>query len=513
MVRESIYPPDLALLSLSLTGALLIGFVLHPGLSPYLGGFVDAFLKVGLAFMSVGLAAFASTYVLTRCCDRWLRRVYVVEGDELIVRHCLFKWPLGGGRGVNPHELFVGGSGAGKSNALKVRLGRLIEDDRLSIAVFDWCGEYSFLRGWGFKVLDLSRECFDVFSCDVSDVVEAANLAFPGMADVQRSLLFQHASAASSFAELNWDLERRSRVEDVSNVRGAAIALLQRLRLLEDAFGEPRLSVEELFSGRVVLDFSRVRTEEARVFLAELVLRMCYKWAMQRSPLRLCLVIDEAHRLLSRVEALQGRVEPILNRFMREVRKLGVIVLAATQCLTDLPNPCIANFGKIYVMAGAGPEDLKYLSYVNRAYVHVAQGLQVGEAFEFKGDGHAALKIKVFKWRRFKEARRELKELKANEAEPNNIPVEEVRCESVVEVQGGGLTEREEQVLNVLRSMGLEDALIAFKAGRPIPRHCLNRLIELGLVKPFRGGVRLTKLGEKLVTVIESIEVNHVKDV
>ncbi|RLF10940.1 MAG: hypothetical protein DRJ69_02490 [Thermoprotei archaeon] len=79
----------------------------------------------------------------------------------------------------------------------------------------------------GFRVLDLSPECFDVFSCDVSDLVEAANLAFPGMADGQRSLLFQHASTASSFAELSWDLERRSRVEEVSNVRGAAVALLR----------------------------------------------------------------------------------------------------------------------------------------------------------------------------------------------------------------------------------------------------------------------------------------------
>jgi len=166
----------------------------------------------------------------------------------------------------------------------------------------------------------------------------------------------------SSFTELNWDLERRSRVEEVSNVRGAAIALLQRLRLLEDAFGEPKLSIKELFNGRVVLDFSRVKTEEAKVFLAELTLRMGFRWAMEHSPLNLCLVIDEAHRLLSRAEVLQGRVEPVLNRFMREVRKLGVRVLAATQCLTDLPNPCVANFGKVYVMAGAGPEDLRYLA-------------------------------------------------------------------------------------------------------------------------------------------------------
>lgn len=502
LIRESINPPDLALLLLGLAGALLIGFVLHPGLSPYLDGFVDVFLKVGLAFMSVGLAASALIYVSTCCCDRWLRRIYVVEGDRLVVRRCLLKWPLRSGRGVNPHELFVGGSGAGKSNALKVRLGRLIEDGELSIVLFDWCGEYAFLRDWGFKVLDLSRECLDVFSCDVSDVVEAANLAFPGMADVQRSLLYQHASMASSFAELNWDLERSSRVEDASNVRGAAIALLQRLRLLEGSFGEPKLSIEELFSGRVVLDFSRVRTEEARVFLAELVLRMCYKWAMQRSPLRLCLVIDEAHRLLSRAEALQGRVEPILNRFMREVRKLGVIVLAATQCLTDLPNPCIANFGRIYIMAGAGPEDLKYLSHVDRAYVHIAQGLQVGEVFEFKGNECAALRIKVFKWRCFKEARHGLKKLKVKGAEPSSIPAERVQSESVVETQGEGLTEREEQVLDILRSMGLEDALMAFKAGRPIPRYCLNKLIELGLVKPFRGGVKLTKLGEKLTAIV-----------
>ena len=288
-------------------------------------------------------------------------------------------------------------------------------------------------------------------------------------------------------------MERRSRVEEVSNVRGAAIALLQRLRLLEDAFGEPKLSIKELFNGRVVLDFSRVKTEEAKVFLAELTLRMGFRWAMEHSPLNLCLVIDEAHRLLSRAEVLQGRVEPVLNRFMREVRKLGVRVLAATQCLTDLPNPCVANFGKVYVMAGAGPEDLRYLSHVDRAYVHVAQGLQVGEAFELKGEAHAEPSIKVFKWRRFKAA----------SLKPNHVVIEEARRGSKVEAQRGGLTKREEQLLTTLKDLRLNEALIAFKAGKPISKHHLNKLVELGLVKSYRDGRKLTKLGEKLVALIE----------
>ncbi|RLF10939.1 MAG: hypothetical protein DRJ69_02485 [Thermoprotei archaeon] len=263
--------------------------------------------------------------------------------------------------------------------------------------------------------------------------------------------------------------------------------------MLEEAFGEPRLSVEDLFNGRVVLDFSRVRTEEAKVFLAELALRVGFRWAVEHGPLSLCLVIDESHRLLSRAEALQGRVEPVLNRLMREVRKLGVRVLAATKCLTDLPNPCVANFGRVYVMAGAGPEGMRYLGHVDRAYAHVAQGLQVGEAFELKGEARAALSVKVVKWRRFKAAG----------LRPSHAVVEEAKREGRVEARRGGLTRREEQLLTTLKNLGLSEALVAFKAGRPVSKHHLNKLAELGLVKPHRGGRRLTRLGERLAALIE----------
>jgi len=49
----------------------------------------------------------------------------------------------------------------------------------------------------------------------------------------------------------------------------------------------------------------------------------------------------------------------------------------------------------------------------------------------------------------------------------------------------------------------LSEALVAFKAGRPVSKHHLNKLAELGLVKPHRGGRRLTRLGERLAALIE----------
>jgi len=83
------------------------------------------------------------------------------------------------------------------------------------------------------------------------------------------------------------------------------------------------------------------------------------------------------------------------------------------------------------------------------------------------------------------------------------VVIEEARRGSKVEAQRGGLTKREEQLLTTLKDLRLNEALIAFKAGKPISKHHLNKLVELGLVKSYRDGRKLTKLGEKLVALIE----------
>ena len=116
-VEERVHPYDLLVLMLLSAGVVLTSLALHPGLAPYVDGLAGPCLRLGLSLTALGLASSLVVEFASSTRDYWLRRVYYVKGDLLIVKRCLFKWPLRRGRSVNPHELFVGGSGAGKSNA------------------------------------------------------------------------------------------------------------------------------------------------------------------------------------------------------------------------------------------------------------------------------------------------------------------------------------------------------------------------------------------------------------
>ena len=170
---------DLVVLIPALIAVCLAAFKLHPGLQ-LMRSFLES-VDVELLFILLSplIASLCYIAVAWPRCDAALRRVYFLtrDGGVRVVR-CLLPWPRRWSDAINPHELYVGGSGAGKSNALKVRIARLMDEGVESFLVIDWSGEYGYLKGFGFEVVDVSRVFIDLFRCVVGDVVDAASLAF-----------------------------------------------------------------------------------------------------------------------------------------------------------------------------------------------------------------------------------------------------------------------------------------------------------------------------------------------
>ncbi len=490
---------------------LLIGFYLfvkvHPGFREVgfdgaLSGLLEGLEVVPLmAMVGVKLGVFAWCLHVLLGCRRGdyvgvVVREYVVgEGGCLGERRVWLGRPVVFGGRFNPHELYVGGSGAGKSNAVKLRVGQLAGDASRSIIVFDWSGEYLYLEGEGFRVVDLAEGCFNIFACHVGDLVDAASLAFPGMGDVQRALLYEHASSACSLEELGWELERRFVREPVFNVKGALMALWQRLKVVMGEVKGFGLDPERLLYGRWVVSFSGLGVEECKVFLAELLLRMLFREALRLAPLRLTLVVDEAHRLLGHGDIGQRRVEPFINRVMREVRKYGVQVVAASQRLSDLPDSCLANFGRLIVMGNLSPVDLDRLGGLGWHLKLVAERLGVGEGFDLREPGLAE-RVVVFRFNLHRALREGLPAARGGRRGYTSCRVGVAEEEFTAE-----LSVDDRRLLERLRSDEvLLKALRAAMEGRRVKGFA--ELRRLGLAKEVAGSVRLTRQGERLVKAL-----------
>jgi len=452
-----------------------------------------------------------------------VKRVFVKVGDEVLQRRVVSVKPYAAREAQNPNVLVVGGSGAGKSNAVKLMLSMTSFPNTL---VFDFTDEYGFLEAYGFKKVDLSEECFNVFKCKVADIVDAANIAFPGMGDVQRSLLYEHASEAEDLHELIGMLESKAhdrRVE--ANVRGAALALAQRLKVVASEVKPGGLDPAELLSGRNLVRFKGLTSEEAKAFLAELLLRELFSVAERKGgKLNLLLVIDEAHRVLVRASTTLYSVESVVNRIMREVRKWGVAVLLASQRFSDVPDACVANAASIYVMSNPSPEDLDRIASFGPWLREVAQQLERGEAFDLRRAEHA-VKVETFKFHLFKEAKRagRTKPVKAEGAVKEGakaegaskveeakevLRAERVKVEEATRAEGAIVKEETARAEEVGGTRPSVDEVYAFLSSMPkplieklerreVPVDFLEELKEGGVLEPVEDGYALTREAEE----------------
>ena len=412
----------------------------------------------------------------------------------------------------NPHVLVVGTTGGGKSNLLKLLIRRALRGGG-SILVVDFTGEYRYLAEQGFEVVDARGRCVDVFACDPHTVAEALRVAFPEAGElsavvVETRLREARGEGLSAFAER---LIAESERVKASTTRSALRSIGEKLRALAGEVTGVGLDPRELLRGLKVLSLEGLVHDESRAFIAELALRVMFSEAPRR-PLSLTLVVDEAHRLMP---ASRPGVEPIIVRVMREARKYGVKVYAATQSLKDLSEAAVGNFDTIWVAGGLTSTDRDYVARKWGDFIaDVASSLTVGHAIDLMDTSASKrasrpLTVRVVRVPRFREEppitallrltglpRRVTLRAPRVEVKPVEEALRPPKASLGLAVEEGDL-----ELLNRLTPR-LRRALLAVAEGRRAPKEALRRLEEVGLVRTFRGGARLTRRGERIARLL-----------
>src|SRR5439155_18803789 len=102
---------------------------------------------------------------------------------------------------------------------------------------------------------------------------------------------------------------------------------------------EDKREFRKLLEDNLVIDVHNLGLETLQLAAGAFVLRKIYKdmfsWG-QTDHIRLVIVLDEAHRLAKDVT---------LPRIMKEGRKFGVVVVAASQSLNDFHPEVVGNAG------------------------------------------------------------------------------------------------------------------------------------------------------------------------
>jgi hypothetical protein len=262
----------------------------------------------------------------------------------------------------NPHTVIVGGSGSGKTEALKAFL---LELNRAGIAclVFDFKDDYvqpDFAQKVSATIhlaedglpLNPMVPGIDPLTgrCDVNSHVfnvEGTLTKVYGLGDQQANTLRQAFYAlydragfprtpavlppnlvVPTFRDIRTELERLE-----------AGSLIGRLSPLFDLniFSAQGAAIRSLFSGMQIVRFTRLPNEEVKKACAEILLLGCYNEILRLGHtrgIRLALVIDEAHRIanLAAVKLL-----------LREARAYGVAVFLSSQQARDFSDDVYAN--------------------------------------------------------------------------------------------------------------------------------------------------------------------------
>ncbi|RLF14364.1 MAG: hypothetical protein DRJ97_06435, partial [Thermoprotei archaeon] len=281
----------------------------------------------------------------------------------------------------NPHVLIVGTTGGGKSNLLKLLIRRALKKPQ-NVLVVDFTGEYRYLARHGFKVVDARSRCIDVFACDPHTVAEALRVAFPEAGELSAAVVETRLREAGDvglkgFAETL--IKESEQPSIASTTRSALRSIGEKLRVLASEVAGVGLDPRELLKGLKVLSLEGLLHDESKSFIAELTLRVMFGEAPCR-PLSLTLVVDEAHRL---IPPRGPAVEPIIVRVMREARKYGVKVYAATQSLKDLSEAAVGNFDTVWVAGGLVSTDRDFVARKWGDFVaDASSGLTTGYAVD-----------------------------------------------------------------------------------------------------------------------------------
>lgn len=310
----------------------------------------------------------------------------------------------------SPHAFIVGIPGQGKSVTTR-RLIQEMADHGLPSLVIDFHGDMAANPPANAEVLDAAKGLpFTPFETLPAGQIARINQAawelaeviqFVGsMGEIQRSNVYKALqdayAAAISESRAPTLTEFAAALEEVeSRARGARNAR-ERVRPLTD-FGLFDESASRSFNPRqagMVVDLSNLMLEEVQIAATSFLLRQIYRdmfsWP-QDGTLKLAIVLDEAHRVANDVT---------LPKLMKEGRKYGVVVVVASQGLSDFHRDVLGNAGMKIVFRTNHPESKAVARYLRgRAGQDLSveiEKLGVGQAYVATADMPQARKTQMF---------------------------------------------------------------------------------------------------------------------
>ena len=246
--------------------------------------------------------------------------------------------------------------------------------------------------GWNATAMGVA-EIF-AYGCALGDIQQDA--LFTCIRDAYKAYGFGSGvgSEVTEYPSLQYV---RGRIEQAERQKRTQNLLARCRPLLEmDIFCPPKgtqINLMDILAGGLVVDVHRLASETlqlaAGAFLLRKVYRDMFQWG-EADRLRLAIVLDEVHRLAKDVT---------LPKIMKEGRKFGVAVVAASQGLTDFHPDVLNNAGTKVAFRANYPESRRIAGFFRGRHgqdpVAVLEGLGVGQALVQTAEMQTAVKARM----------------------------------------------------------------------------------------------------------------------
>lgn len=274
----------------------------------------------------------------------------------------------------NGHFVVIGGSGAGKTETLRV-IATELERQYYPTLLIDFHGDMlpKGSRAMTYRIREGSEFYFNPLELDplfpditplraTSDFLDALSINFPTLGIQQRRRIKEIVRRAYREHGITPEPETWCREIPFEAIEEGIMASEDEslIAYLEDIFdyslfsGTTRLSAREiLHRGTTHIQLSAL-PETLRYLFADLLLRRLF-YSLQamgeiprdrgdaRSRFRLFVIVDEAKLLLIQRPGHKQVIRAVLNRYATEMRKFGVGLILASQLISHFNDEILAN--------------------------------------------------------------------------------------------------------------------------------------------------------------------------
>ncbi|ADX85668.1 ATP-binding protein [Saccharolobus islandicus] len=318
----------------------------------------------------------------------------------------------------NYNIVILGTSGSGKSSLAKSIIGKFSD---ISYLVFDLHGEYEIESG---ERIDISKNSLNPLSLNgASPRQRALEVAYMLRSifrlgnlqtiDIFNIIMDTYAekgidendesswnSTPPTFRDVLLMIERRKKLVENSQDLSRLSSIEPYIQFLSNQIlSGNSLDMKKIFEGNIILDFSKVATDELKYILIETILRDFRNYLYRRGISRLWkfLVIDEAPFILGKETGLE-----IVERLFAEVRKFGVGMILISQITENIEN-IFQNSSYIFIFNVVEPKELDYLSRAlggsdrdrYEAIYQAIRSLERGHVVTISGDSRDILLVKL----------------------------------------------------------------------------------------------------------------------